>query len=131
MSRSRRLCVLAGVSVAVGMGAACVLPAAAAANVNPKASCWYSQALCTELANPGDLSGHWYVGHDEPSLLFYSQVPGSGNNVQYQLQIPSEPGRTIQPVELLQLRATPHVLVRDGPVRDSVLSRAAVHLHAG
>jgi hypothetical protein len=81
----------------MGMGAACVLPAAAAANVNPKMSCWYSQALCTELANPGDLWGHWYVGHDEPSLLFYSQTPGSGNNVQYQLQIPSEPAGPFSP----------------------------------
>jgi hypothetical protein len=34
--------------------------------------------------------GH-YVGHDEPSLAFYSSTPGSGNAAQYQLTLPSDP----------------------------------------
>jgi hypothetical protein len=57
----------------------------------PKTSCWYSSALCTEIANPQDFWGNWYVGHDEPSVLFYSSTPGSGNRMTYQLTIPRDP----------------------------------------
>ena len=32
-----------------------------------------------------------YVGHDEPSLLFYSNKPGSGNRMQYSVTLPREP----------------------------------------
>ncbi|MGH2506173.1 MAG: hypothetical protein ACRDHZ_01935 [Ktedonobacteraceae bacterium] len=34
-------------------------------------------------------NGH-YIGHDEPATEFNSQVPGSGNNVQYMLTLPQE-----------------------------------------
>jgi hypothetical protein len=47
--------------------------------------------LCTEVADPRAAFGNYYVGHDEPSLEFYSNAPGSGNHMQYQLTIPSEP----------------------------------------
>ena len=38
-------------------------------------------------------AGHtpWYVGHDEPSTLFYSNQPGSGNNNTYLLRLPKDP----------------------------------------
>src|SRR5260370_42295616 len=40
---------------------------------------------CTDIQGPngerGEDNGH-YVGHDEPAVQFYSQAPGSGNNVQ-------------------------------------------------
>jgi hypothetical protein len=32
-----------------------------------------------------------YIGHDEPAALFYSNEPGSGNNVTYQLVLPKDP----------------------------------------
>ena len=32
-----------------------------------------------------------YIGHDEPATLFYSNVPGSGNNVTYQMTLPKDP----------------------------------------
>jgi hypothetical protein len=52
-----------------------------------------SPALCTDLrgfnGERGEDNGH-YVGHDEPSVQFNSQVPGSGNNVQYVLTLPKE-----------------------------------------
>jgi len=35
--------------------------------------------------------GSYYVGHDEPSLLFYSNTPGSGSNNVYQLRLPKDP----------------------------------------
>jgi hypothetical protein len=31
----------------------------------------------------------WYVGHDEPSLQFFSSTPGSANNMQYSLTLPA------------------------------------------
>jgi hypothetical protein len=38
-----------------------------------------------------EVFGDHYVGHDEPSLLFYSNRPGSGNRMQYQGILPKEP----------------------------------------
>ena len=32
-----------------------------------------------------------YTGHDEPSTLFYSNIPGSGNNNLYFLTLPKDP----------------------------------------
>ena len=32
-----------------------------------------------------------YIGHDEPATLFYSNTPGSGNDVTYKMRLPSDP----------------------------------------
>src|SRR5574340_1379316 len=49
--------------------------------------------ICTDFKGEnggrGEDNGH-YVGHDEPANQFYSQVPGSGNNVRYTLTLPRE-----------------------------------------
>lgn len=47
-------------------------------------------ALCTEVENYQSAFGH-YVGHDEPSTLFYSSTAGSGNNDLYKLVLPNDP----------------------------------------
>lgn len=48
--------------------------------------------LCAEVADPEAAFGtNYYVGHDEPSTEFYSNTPGSGNHMRYQLTIPTEP----------------------------------------
>jgi hypothetical protein len=52
--------------------------------------CAYSAAMCTEVADSDDVFGH-YVGHDEPSMLFYSNTPGSGNHLRYVLTLPKDP----------------------------------------
>ena len=46
--------------------------------------------LCAEPADPVGYGGG-YTGHDEPSLLFYSNTPGSGYSQRYQLTIPADP----------------------------------------
>ena len=47
--------------------------------------------LCAEQReNPGAKEGY-YVGHDEPSLLFYSNTPGAGFNNTYRITLPKEP----------------------------------------
>ena len=50
----------------------------------------YSAASCTEVADAQSVFGH-YVGHDEPSALFYSSTPGAGNDNLYQLVLPTDP----------------------------------------
>ena len=48
--------------------------------------------LCTDPSEPiNDLAGGPYVGHDEPSLLFYDHRPGSGNDVTYNIRLPKDP----------------------------------------
>jgi hypothetical protein len=50
---------------------------------------WASDiSLC---ADPGDSLGGYYVGHDEPSLEFKSNIPGSGNDVTYLMTLPKDP----------------------------------------
>jgi hypothetical protein len=46
--------------------------------------------LCAEQRdNPG--GSEYYVGHDEPSLLFYSNTPGAGFNNVYRIRLPKDP----------------------------------------
>ncbi len=56
-------------------------------------------SLCTSTfsvcADPGKLVNGYYVGHDEPSLEFKSNRPGSGNNMTYELTLPTDP--SVQP----------------------------------
>ncbi len=53
-------------------------------------NCEYS-SLCAEVANPAEVFGSEYVGHDEPSTIFYSNRPGAGNRMQYSLRLPRDP----------------------------------------
>src|SRR6516164_373235 len=49
--------------------------------------CEQNAATCTELNQPVTA----YTGHDEPSLLFYSNTPGSGNNNTWTMTLPTDP----------------------------------------
>jgi len=42
-------------------------------------------------ADPADWIDGWYVGHDEPSVLFKSSLPGTGNDVTYVVTLPKDP----------------------------------------
>ena len=46
---------------------------------------------CLEVHDWKDAGFEYYVGHDEPSMLFYSNRPGSGNNSTYQVVLPTQP----------------------------------------
>jgi hypothetical protein len=52
--------------------------------------------LCTEVNQSDEVFGH-YVGHDEPSVLFYSNKAGSGNEMEYSGILPTEPPHTNVP----------------------------------
>jgi len=63
----------------------------ASANVtHPGIDCSAGDFRCTEVHNSDDVFGH-YVGHDEPSDLFYSNAPGSGNRIRWQFTLPKDP----------------------------------------
>ena len=65
-----------------------VVHAAAHANLH----CEKGTAICAELQDSEEAFGEGvYVGHDEPSLLFYSNVPGSGNRMRAELTLPTDP----------------------------------------
>src|SRR6266849_9252441 len=49
-----------------------------------------SGVLCAEVFDSIGYGGA-YTGHDEPSVLFYSNVAGSGNTGVYLLQVPNDP----------------------------------------
>lgn len=53
-------------------------------------NCDRDSTYCTDVWTHKNSWGY-YSGHDEPSLLFYSHTPGSGNQMVYDLTIPSEP----------------------------------------
>jgi hypothetical protein len=60
--------------------------------------CSRGRSMCTEVADSEQAFGEGnYVGHDEPSLLFYSSVPGSGNHMRYRGLIPKDPPPTPMP----------------------------------
>ncbi len=83
-------------AVALGMPAVSAGAAAGAASVPRGIDCSNTRYLCTEVADSDDAFGH-YVGHDEPSLLFDSSVPGSGNQMRYSGILPKEPSATNVP----------------------------------
>jgi hypothetical protein len=54
--------------------------------------CGGGAVTCTEVWDSEKVFGEGkYIGHDEPSNLFYSDVPGSGNRMRYQLTLPRDP----------------------------------------
>jgi hypothetical protein len=92
---------IGGAATAV-LAAAMSLPAVAsgstssAGSSHPHINCGNDVALCTEIADSDEAFGH-YVGHDEPSLLFYSNEAGSGNRMMYSGILPKEPSPTNVP----------------------------------
>jgi len=84
------LIVLGIAAVVSALGGSAVGPAHADSYSTP--FCVLHPQLCTEVNNPVRYPGYTYVsGHDEPSLLYYSNTPGSGNSNVYHLTLPTDP----------------------------------------
>src|SRR5215471_8936830 len=81
--------VLVGAALAAASGAA-LAPAAAGTDQHAAINCEYS-ALCAEVADSSTVFGSEYVGHDEPSAVFYSNEPGAGNHMTYSFRLPHDP----------------------------------------
>jgi hypothetical protein len=94
-----RILLVVGASLALGAGM--LAPAAASppqpassatARSHPHIDCSKGRFACTEVQDAEQAFGEGvYVGHDEPSLLYYSNKPGSGNRMRYQLHLPTDP----------------------------------------
>lgn len=50
----------------------------------------HNTGFCPDIYKQVNYEGK-YTGHDEPSLLFYSRIPGSGNAMKYRLHLPTDP----------------------------------------
>jgi hypothetical protein len=92
-----RLVAIPGTLLVVGAVMAAASPApgvraahAASASKHATINCEYS-SLCAEVGNPKPVFGSTYVGHDEPSTVFYSDVAGAGNHMTYSLRLPHDP----------------------------------------
>jgi hypothetical protein len=90
-----RMRLLAGGAVIVlasALGAAGTTPAVAASKQPMHIDCAKATSLCAEVHDSELVFGEdVYVGHDEPSLLFYDSRPGSGNNSTYLVKLPKDP----------------------------------------
>jgi len=61
---------------------------AGAASLNNKPLCTSKHSTCVDAQHyPNDQ----YVGHDEPSVEFKSNLPGSGNDMTYTMTLPRDP----------------------------------------
>jgi hypothetical protein len=91
---------LAAASAAVVVGSLTLSPFGSVANASSTHShldCTKA-TLCTEVLDSEKVFGQGvYVGHDEPSLLFYSNQPGSGNRYSSVLTLPTQPATNQTP----------------------------------
>jgi hypothetical protein len=86
--------ILAGLFVTGGLrGSIPNAHAAPAASAHMSLDC-AEQQICADVVNSDAFPGYSYVGHDEPSVLFYSNTPGSGNSNLYRLTLPKDPPTT-------------------------------------
>jgi hypothetical protein len=83
---------LCGLAVS-GIWRVSVAPAHAAKDAsNSTLNCETRSTTCTEVYDSEKVFGKdVYVGHDEPSTLFYSNKAGSGNSMKYVLTLPKDP----------------------------------------
>jgi hypothetical protein len=84
----RLLVVLTGVALLIGLGLAPAVSAGTSTVKKP--DCDDNAMICAEVYNSVGYHNS-YTGHDEPSLLFYSNTAGSGNTMTYQLTLPKDP----------------------------------------
>lgn len=90
MNRAVRLVSLAAVVIAtLALGNTTAFTPRPVKASNPLA-CDDNAPFCTEVYDSIGYDGA-YTGHDEPSLLFYSNVAGSGNSNIYRLTLPTDP----------------------------------------
>src|SRR5437763_17185634 len=76
-----------GVLVLAGMVAAAFFAGPAFGEAK---TCSENAYFCTEAADSVGYRGE-YTGHDEPSLLFYSDTRGAGNSNVYRFVLPKDP----------------------------------------
>ena len=92
----------------LGTTSASARPVAGAAPSPAKAqACIKGNLLCAEVEDYEAAFGEKYVGHDEPSVLYYSNVPGAGNRNQWQVTLPKDPPPSVKPGRSWSFHLTP------------------------
>jgi hypothetical protein len=82
---------LASLLLTFGCAIASASSAAAASSPHAHINCAES-SICAEVGQYQEVFGNnYYVGHDEPTVLFYSNKPGAGNHLRYTLTLPKDP----------------------------------------
>ncbi|MFL6163869.1 MAG: hypothetical protein ACJ74U_16820 [Jatrophihabitantaceae bacterium] len=76
--------------MSVANGATTAGRVASSSSSHPGIDCGNNKFICAEVNDSDEVFGH-YVGHDEPSLLFDSSYPGSGNQMRYSGILPRDP----------------------------------------
>jgi hypothetical protein len=112
MTRGRlRQCLVLIVTIVtagvLGTTSAAARPAAGAPSAAKSQACIRGSLLCTEVQDYEHAFGGAYVGHDEPSVLYYSNVPGAGNRNQWQLTLPKDPPPSVKPGRSWSFQLTP------------------------
>lgn len=78
-------------------------PPSSGAVGTPKSNNW-SGSLCQGIYPGGPNGQQYYVGdcygHDEPSIMFYSTLPGSGGNVSWNVTLPTDRSPTQNQTDL-------------------------------
>jgi hypothetical protein len=92
-SKRRRLVLTGAVTAAMAVvWPASIISPVSASSVHHHIDCSKGALTCTEVTDSEAVFGEGvYVGHDEPSVLFYSNRAGSGNQNQFQLNLPKDP----------------------------------------
>jgi hypothetical protein len=87
-----RLILAGALALAISLALAAAFLTAPRANAQPLKTpfCARNAVLCAETVDPWNYAGQ-YTGHDEPSVLFYSNTAGSGNSNLYKLTVPFDP----------------------------------------
>ena len=82
--------IIGGLMMAMALrGGFSVIHAAQADGTHMSINC-VTTRMCADVAQSEQTFGT-YTGHDEPANLFYSDIPGSGNRMRWQLSLPSDP----------------------------------------
>ena len=94
---------------ALGATAASAQPTAPTAGISSAKSqaCITGRVLCTEVQDYYHAFGGKYVGHDEPSVLYYSNVPGAGNSNSWQVTLPKDPPPSVKSGRSWSFQLTP------------------------
>jgi hypothetical protein len=83
---------IAGAAIAVLWPATGSAPGVGATAAHSHIDCSKGAIVCSEVSDSEAVFGEGtYIGHDEPSMLFYSNTPGSGNRMKFQLNLPKDP----------------------------------------
>ena len=82
-------------------------PATSGYSTLKSGACANGPLMCVELQDNYAVYGSKYVGHDEPSVLYYSNIPGAGNRDQWTVTLPKEPPSSVVPGRSWNFQLTP------------------------